>query len=233
MDQLWKLLAAPPPSPRPPSRGWPACRTPGRLLDHVAARWRRAQHDAATIRCNRSSCGRCCCRPRAKAVSKPNLNELAEMWRAAASLERVDVQGRRKPLGAALVKQVRRRPAPTYGFWALTRLGAAPAVLWSAQRGLASETVGPWIDVLSVRSGQRKQEQGLGVLPGPAGPPDGTACSGYRRRPSDRGAGGAQGIEGPGAWPRMVEEGSPEGAEQGQLLGDSLPIGLRLASGNA
>ena len=38
-----------------------------------------------------------------KGVAKPGRNELAEMWRAAASLERLDVKAR-KQLGEALLK---------------------------------------------------------------------------------------------------------------------------------
>ena len=45
------------------------------------------------------------------------------MWRAAASLERLDVK-HKEALGEALLKPLRRSPVPTYGFWALTRLGA-------------------------------------------------------------------------------------------------------------
>ena len=61
--------------------------------------------------------------PRGKIVIKPGANELAEMWRAAASLERLDVRPK-QTLGEALLKQVTKSPAPTYAFWSLTRLGA-------------------------------------------------------------------------------------------------------------
>src|SRR5205085_6792116 len=57
-----------------------------------------------------------------KSVPKPNANELAEMWRAAASLERLDVK-QKEALGQALLKPLKRSPVPTYGFFALTRLG--------------------------------------------------------------------------------------------------------------
>ena len=59
----------------------------------------------------------------AKAATKPGANELAEIWRAAASLERLD--GKHKELlGEALLKMLEKSPVPTYGFWSLTRLGA-------------------------------------------------------------------------------------------------------------
>ena len=51
-----------------------------------------------------------------KAGAKPAANELAEMWRAVASLERLDVK-QKEALGAALLKPLKRSPVPTYGFW--------------------------------------------------------------------------------------------------------------------
>src|SRR5262245_24834234 len=58
-----------------------------------------------------------------KAVVKPGANELAEMWRAVASLERLDVKTK-EALGVAVLRQALRSPVPTYAFWAITRLGA-------------------------------------------------------------------------------------------------------------
>ena len=60
---------------------------------------------------------------KAKAPFKPAVNELTEMWRAAASLERLDAKTK-EGLGDALVAQLARRPVPNYLFWSLTRLGA-------------------------------------------------------------------------------------------------------------
>ena len=44
-----------------------------------------------------------------KAGPKPSPNELAEMWRAAASLERLDVKNK-EALGTALLKLLRKQP---------------------------------------------------------------------------------------------------------------------------
>ncbi len=45
------------------------------------------------------------------------------MWRAAASLERLDAKTR-EGLGAAVLRDAKKSPVPTYAFWALTRFGA-------------------------------------------------------------------------------------------------------------
>src|SRR5438105_6407394 len=47
---------------------------------------------------------------------KPGANELAEMWRTAAGLERLDVK-HRETLAQTLLRSLRRSPLPTYGFW--------------------------------------------------------------------------------------------------------------------
>ena len=75
---------------------------------------------------------------------------------------------------------------------------SARAVIRSAQRRLASgnrRTVDRC--VARVPTGPRKRDPGLGVLPGPAGPPDRTACIGYRRWPAESGPRGAQRIGDP------------------------------------
>jgi hypothetical protein len=164
-----------------------------------------------------------------KAAAKPGANELAEMWRAVAGLERLD--GKLKAqLGEALLKQVRKSPAPTYAFWALTRLGARVLLYGPLNAVLHPETVGPWLDAL------------LGFQPGHESEArDWAFClaqlarrSGQRALDVDDGRRRAvlaalQTVPVPPAWPRMVEEVvAPEGADQAQLFGDTLPIGLRL-----
>src|SRR5205085_2846547 len=82
-----------------------------------------------------------------KAVAKPGANELAEMWRAAGSLERLDVK-LKEQLGAALLKQLRRSPAPTYGFWSLTRLGARRLLYGPLNAVLHPQVAEAWTDAL-------------------------------------------------------------------------------------
>jgi hypothetical protein len=52
--------------------------------------------------------------PKGKVLIKPGANELAEMWRAAASLERLDPKPK-EALGQALLKLVRKSPVPFLG----------------------------------------------------------------------------------------------------------------------
>jgi hypothetical protein len=163
---------------------------------------------------------------------KPGANELAEMWRAGASFERLDPK-QKEPLGQALLKPLKRSPVPTYGFWSLARLGnrallygplncvvhheVAEAWLDSLlpfQPGTASER-NDWIFCLAQlarRTGQRaldiNDEMRTRVL-------DTLRAVNARAHPIE-----------------MVEIGGElEAGEEKQLLGDALPIGLRLVRG--
>jgi hypothetical protein len=164
-----------------------------------------------------------------KATFKPGANELAEMWRTAASLERLEGK-QKEQLGQTLLKPLRRCPVPTYGFWALTRLGARKLLYGPLNAVVHHQVVEGWLDAilpfqpghdsertqwafcltqLARRTGQRAldvddahREAVLGVL---------------RSRAV------------PAHWVRMVEESVElEGEEQSQMFGESLPIGLRL-----
>ena len=98
---------------------------------------------------------------------------------------------------------------------------------------LHPETVGPWIDVL------------LGFQPGHESETrDWAFClaqlarrTGLRTLDIDDGRRkavphGLKGLAIPPAWPRMVDEVvAPEGADQAQLFGESLPIGLAWRAG--
>ncbi len=167
-----------------------------------------------------------------KAAVKPGANELAEMWRAAASLERLDVK-QKELMGQALLKPLRRSPVPVYGFWALTRLGARVLLYGPLNAVVHRQVVETWLDAirpfqpgndsernawafclaqLARKSGQRAldiddshRESVLAVL-----------------RP----------LGVPAHWVRMVEEVSElDREEQSQMFGESLPIGLRLVEG--
>jgi hypothetical protein len=222
VDQLWKLLHAPKPGAAAPAPEGGA---------DVWIMWRRVAGGLpGPLQQTLFDRVRPFLLPgKGKAVAKPGANELAEMWRAAASLERLD--GKLKTqLGEALLKQVRKSPAPTYAFWALTRLGARVLLYGPLNAVLHPETVALWIDAL------------LGFQPGHESETrDWAFClaqlarrSGQRALDVDDGRRRAvlaalQSVHVPPAWPRMVAEVVvPEGAEQAQLFGESLPIGLRL-----
>ena len=161
---------------------------------------------------------------------KVHSNELAEMWRAAASLERLDAKTK-ELLGDTLVSQLRKLPAvPNHLFWALTRLGARV------------QFYGPLNTVVHPNVAERWLEAVLDFRPNSDGELLGWAfCLAQLVRKS-----GLRGVdvpdevsEGvakllrtlrvPAAWPKMAEEVVRDaGDEQSRMFGESLPIGLRL-----
>jgi hypothetical protein len=162
-------------------------------------------------------------------IARPGPNELTEMWRAAAALERLDVK-QKELLGQAVLKSCRRSPVPPHAFWALTRIGAR-VLLYGPLNGVVHpDLVQTWLEgilpfepanqnerlawafcltQLARRCGQRAldiddshRESVLTVLRG-------------------------QSV--PAHWLRMVEEVVElETDEQTQMFGERLPIGLRL-----
>jgi hypothetical protein len=162
---------------------------------------------------------------------RPNPNELAEMWRAAASLERLDVR-HKEALGAALLKALRRSPVPNYGFWALTRLGARVLLYGPLNAVVHHQVAEGWLDaVLSFEAGSENERLAwafcLSQLARRTGQRALDVEDSHRRSVVTvlRSLSGAI----PEHWLRGVEEVTElEREEQGQMLGDSLPIGLRL-----
>ena len=99
-----------------------------------------------------------------KAGVKPNPNELAEMWRAAASLERIDGKAK-EALGDALLKPLKRSPTPTYGFWSLTRLGARALIYGPLNVVVHPQTAERWLDaILGFEAGNPSERLGVIVL---------------------------------------------------------------------
>src|SRR5205085_6883351 len=82
-----------------------------------------------------------------KAVYKPGANELAEMWRAAASLERLDVK-QKELLAQALLKSLKRSPVPTHGFFALTRLRARVLLYGPLNAVVHHALAQAWLDAI-------------------------------------------------------------------------------------
>ena len=166
---------------------------------------------------------------RGRAGVKPGANELAEMWRAAASLERLDVQ-HKELLGQTLLKSLRRSPVPTYGFWALTRLGAR-VLLYGPLNGVVHhQIVESWLDaLLNFEPGHQSEGVSWGFCLAQL-----ARCTGQRALDVDdvqrrNVLTVLRSISVPDHWARMVEEVVElETDEQSQMFGESLPIGLRL-----
>ncbi|MCS7167791.1 MAG: Hsp70 family protein [Gemmatales bacterium] len=78
---------------------------------------------------------------------RPNAHEWAEMWRTAASLERLPLSTKQQ-LGEALLRQVKRRPIPPYAFWALARLGSRQPLYGPWNCVAPAEIVTVWLQQL-------------------------------------------------------------------------------------
>jgi molecular chaperone DnaK (HSP70) len=226
VEQLWKLMHAPPRAEA--GRNLP--RVPEGGADYWIM-WRRVtgglnaplQHALAERMRPALLPGK------GKGTVKPGANELAEMWRAAASLERLDVK-QKEALGQALLKPLRRSPVPTYGFWALTRLGARVLLYGPLNAVVHRQVAEAWLDaLLGFEPGHGSERMAWAFCLAQL-----TRRSGQRaldvddsHRQSVLTVLRAQPV--PPHWIRMVEEVSElEGEEQSQMFGESLPIGLRL-----
>ena len=224
IEQLWKMVTS------PPRRS-----TTGPLLLEGGAdywiMWRRAS-GGLIMALQNSLFDRL--RPallpgKGKAVSKPNPNELAEMWRSAASLERLDVK-HKQALGDALLKPLKRSPVPTYGFWALTRLGARSLLYGPLNAVVHHEIVEVWLDsIASFEPGNQSEKLSwafaLAQLARRTGQRALDVDDSHRKTVTTA----LRPLDVPEHWKRMVEEVTElESEEQSQMLGDALPIGLRL-----
>jgi hypothetical protein len=168
---------------------------------------------------------------RGKAAVRPGANELAEMWRAAASLERLDAR-HKEALGEALMKPLRRRPIATYAFWALTRLGARALIYGPLNAVVHHQVAERWLDgILAFEPGNQSECMAwafcLAQLARRTGQRALDIDDSHRKSVQTV----LRGLEIPEHWLHMVEEVMElEREEQGQMLGDALPIGLRLVA---
>jgi hypothetical protein len=163
--------------------------------------------------------------------AKPAANEYTEMWRAAASLERLEVKVKEQ-LGDAALKTCRRGPAPAHAFFALTRLGARVLLYGPLNGVIHPQVVQKWIEAILPFEPTHESERiawtfCLAQLARRSGQRAIDIDDSYRR--------GVLAIlesqKAPAHWIRMVEEVAElETDEQSKMFGESLPIGLRLLS---
>jgi hypothetical protein len=164
-----------------------------------------------------------------KGTVKPPPNELAEMWRAAASLERLDVKNK-EALGEALLKPLRRSPVPTYGFWALTRLGARVLMYGPLNAVVHPQVVQRWLEaLLGFQPGNKSERLAwafcLSQLARKSGQRALDVDDSHRQSVLTL----LRELDVPAHWARMVAEITVlDQDEESQILGDVLPIGLRL-----
>ena len=230
VEQLWKLLHAPPKA----VPGQKAKLPPSEGGADFWIMWRRVA-GGLNIQYQNTLFNRL--RPallpgKGKNSAKPAANELTEMWRAAASLERIDVK-QKEQLGDLLVKACRRSPVPTHAFFALTRLGARVLLYGPLNGVIHPHLVQTWIDALASFEPGHDSERLAWAF----------CLSQLARRSGQR----ALDIDDshrqtvltilktlsiPNHWTQMVQEVVElEADEQSQMFGDSLPIGLRLMRG--
>jgi hypothetical protein len=165
---------------------------------------------------------------------RPEPHEEAEMWRCAASLERL-APNLKEPLGDALIKEARRRTLAPHALWCIGRLGARVPLYGPANTVVSRAAAERWVLALLGRSFAPGRETTDAVF----------ALAQLARVSGDR----ARDLDEPIRL-RVLEQlkalGTDEticrtvrefheleAAQQGQALGDALPVGLRLISGDA
>jgi hypothetical protein len=165
--------------------------------------------------------------------SKPPANEYTEMWRAAASLERLDLKTKEQ-LGEAALKMCRRSPTPPHAFFALTRLGARVLLYGPLNNVLHPQIVQKWIEDIVPFEPSHQSERTAWLF----------CLTQLARKSGQRAIDiddthrlkvlnilNAQTV--PSHWIRMVEDVLElEAEEQSQMFGEALPIGLRLIKGD-
>ncbi|MFO0878609.1 MAG: Hsp70 family protein [Gemmataceae bacterium] len=226
VEQLWKMLATP---PRVPNQA--ISRVPEGGADHWIM-WRRVAGglNAPVQQALFDRLRPVLLPTKGRNLPKPNPNELAEMWRTAASLERL-APPIKESMGAALLKPLSRSPVPTYAFWALTRLGARTLLYGPLNTVVHHQVVEGWLDgLLTFQPGNDSERMAWGFCLAQLARRTGQRALDVddSHRQSVLTVLGS--LHCPGHWIQMVEEVSElESEEQGQMLGDSLPIGLRLS----
>ena len=167
-----------------------------------------------------------------KAFSRPPANEYAEMWRAAASLERLDARTK-ESLGHAVLKDCKKSPVPTYAFWALTRLGTRVQLYGPLNSVVHPDVVEQWVeDLLSFVPGNDSERNGWLFCLSQLVRLSGLRAVDVSDATRERVRAVLRSHPCPPAWGRMVEEVVTDGGEEtAKLFGESLPIGLRLSCG--
>ena len=162
-------------------------------------------------------------------VSRPPANEYTEMWRAAASLERLDLKAKEQ-LGEAILKTCRRSPTPPHGFFALTRLGARVLLYGPLNNVLHPQVVQKWLDaILAFEPGHQSERTAWAFCLAQLARRSGQRAIDIDEAHRDGVLNVLKAQPVPGHWVRMVEEVVElDEEEQSQMFGEGLPIGLRL-----
>jgi molecular chaperone DnaK (HSP70) len=166
---------------------------------------------------------------KSKTAFKPGANELAEMWRAAAAMERLDAKTK-SLLGDALIKQIGLSGAPTYAFWSLTRFGARSLLYGPLNAVVHQETASHWLDaILPFQPGHDSERLAWAFCLAELARRTGQRALDIDESRRKTVLAALQTAAVPETWRQIVAEVIPRtGAERAQIFGDSLPVGLRL-----
>ena len=162
---------------------------------------------------------------------KPEAHELSEMWRCAGSLERL-APSLKEPLGDALVRDLARPGAAGYALWTLGRLGARVLLYGPANTVVHPEKTSRWVEAVLNREFAPGRETldavfSLAQMARVAADRARDLDEALRLRVINR----LQALGADEPQIRPVREFCELGvSQQGAALGDSLPIGLRLAT---
>jgi len=227
VEQLWKLLNA-------PKKDAGGGRTQSLVVEGGAdawIMWRRVSGGLnGGLQQNLFDRLRQVLLPKGKNAVRPGANEFAEMWRAAASLERLDPK-LKEQLGQQLLELVKRSPVPTFGFWALTRLGARTLLYGPLNAVLHPQVVQGWMESLyAFRPGNESERLGWAFCLTQLARRSGQRVLDVDDSHAQRVLDILNSMPVPSTWTRMVQEFVElEGEERSRMFGEALPIGLRLA----
>jgi molecular chaperone DnaK (HSP70) len=149
-----------------------------------------------------------------------------EMVRLAASLERLPVQ-RKIELGGWLLQRLRKPKENLQTWWAIGRLGARETVYGSAHQVVPVETAEQWLKRLLVQDWRRTESAAFAaaLITRKTGDRERDLGDSVREQVIER----LFAAKAPSSWLAMVREVIElSAADEKRLLGDSLPVGLKL-----
>jgi hypothetical protein len=163
-----------------------------------------------------------------KSSLPPVPQDMAECWRAAASLERLSVETKTE-LGREALRLLSKPIPPQHLFWSITRLGARVPMYGPINEVVPRDEVGAWIERLLTLPGHAANDAGFAVSQ--LARMCGDRARDIDDRLRDRVIDQLKADRAPERWIQGVAEVTElERAEQAKLLGDAVPPGLRLAT---
>jgi molecular chaperone DnaK (HSP70) len=160
---------------------------------------------------------------------KPEPHELAEMWRCAAALERLPA-ATKEELGAALARDLKGPRPPSHAAWCLGRLGARVPLYGPANTAVPAATATAWAEILlRNQPATARETTDLALALALVGRVANDRARDVEPELRGRLLARLDELNADEGLKRLVREYHDLGGEQqGQALGDALPVGLRL-----